>query len=78
MRRLVAVADRAKNVQVSLKGYLSLDLPSSSPVQYSLYDHSTGLFVCCYPIMEKAIGVVIICLEKAEFDNIGEEQDVES
>jgi len=28
--------------------------------------------------MEKAIGVVIICLQKAEFDNIGEEQDVES
>ena len=32
MRRLVAVADRVKNVQVSAKGYLFLDLPSSSTV----------------------------------------------
>jgi hypothetical protein len=44
VRRLVAGGDRAKSVQVSLTGYLSLDLPPSSSVLVPV--NCTGLFVC--------------------------------
>jgi hypothetical protein len=77
VRRLVAVADIAKNVQVSLKGFLSLDLLSSSPVLIPAISSLHGLI--CMLLTHHGTsdrrGNNMFKVQRAEFYTIGKRNE---